>query len=112
MRILRLVDDLAATYEDNIDITADETVQFHIDDEAYEIDLTDKNARALRKIFEEFIAVARVADRPVRGQLSPIVPQERRGGALLDIPDLSDIWNPMVTTEQYRQWKRSRQDFS
>lgn len=42
---------------------ADETVQFALDGTAYEIDLTTKNASALRDTFATYVAAARKAGR-------------------------------------------------
>jgi len=48
----KLIDDLDGT-------EAAETVLFSLDGESYEIDLNDKNAAALRKALERYLAVAR-----------------------------------------------------
>lgn len=50
--VVCLVDDLNGT-------EADETVEMALDGVTYEIDLTDKNAEALRDIFAPYIAAAR-----------------------------------------------------
>jgi hypothetical protein len=48
------------TYTDDIDgKKADETVKFSLDGADYEIDLSKKNAAALRKAFAEFVSAAR-----------------------------------------------------
>ena len=52
--IERLVDDL-----DGSDAT--ETVRFGLDGTSYEIDLSEKNATALRKALERYVSVARRA---------------------------------------------------
>lgn len=50
--ITKLIDDLDGT-------EATETVSFALDGESYEIDLSDKNAAALRKALDRYSAVAR-----------------------------------------------------
>ena len=40
-------------------ISADETVTFALDGTTYEIDLSEKNAKALRKAFEPWVGAAR-----------------------------------------------------
>lgn len=42
--------------------TADETVQFALDGRSYEIDLSTKNASALRKAFDKWVAAGRTTD--------------------------------------------------
>lgn len=62
--ILKLVDDLDAS-------EATETVSFGVDGEDYEIDLSAKNAAALRKALERYVGVARQSSRtsaPSRGR--------------------------------------------
>ena len=54
---------------------ADETVTFALDGKAYEIDLSDKNAGALREALAPYISVSRRA-----GRLN--VPAARRGSPL------------------------------
>ena len=54
--IHQLVDDLDGTV---LDAGEGETVHFSLDGVAYEIDLTDENATALRDAFGSFVAVAR-----------------------------------------------------
>jgi len=62
---------VAVVLEDDLDGgPADETVRFAIDGTAYEIDLSKKHARALRRKLEPFISHARRAGRGPR----------RRGG--------------------------------
>jgi len=51
-----LVDDLTG---DTIDDGKGQTVSFGFDGSAYEIDLTDDNAEALREAFSDYIAAAR-----------------------------------------------------
>jgi hypothetical protein len=51
-----LVDDLTG---DTIDDGKGQTVTFGFDGSAYEIDLTDDNAEALREAFSDYIAAAR-----------------------------------------------------
>jgi len=52
----QLVDDLDGTV---LEVGAGETVLFSLDGVAYEIDLTDDNAAALREAFAPYIAAAR-----------------------------------------------------
>lgn len=52
----QLVDDLDGTV---LEVGSGETVLFSLDGTAYEIDLTDENAAALRAAFGPFIAAAR-----------------------------------------------------
>lgn len=52
----QLVDDLDGTV---LEVGSGETVLFSLDGAAYEIDLTDENAAALRAALEPFIAAAR-----------------------------------------------------
>jgi hypothetical protein len=54
---------------------ADETVSFALDGKAYEIDLSDKNAAALREALAVYVGVARRA-----GRVN--IPAARRGGPL------------------------------
>jgi hypothetical protein len=54
---------------------ADETVSFAIDGRAYEIDLSEQNASALRERLAPYVSVARRA-----GRIN--VPAARRGGPL------------------------------
>ena len=55
--ITKLVDDLDGS-------EATETVLFGLDGESYEIDLNAKNAAALRKAVDKYVAAARSANRP------------------------------------------------
>ena len=57
---------------------ADETVMFALDGKAYEIDLSERNAAALRETLASYVAVARRA-----GRVS--VPQARRGQPLRQV---------------------------
>lgn len=52
----QLVDDLDGTV---LEVGDGETVLFSLDGTAYEIDLTDENARALRSAFEPYVTAAR-----------------------------------------------------
>ncbi|MFT3796956.1 histone-like nucleoid-structuring protein Lsr2 [Microbacterium sp.] len=66
----QLVDDLDGTV---LEAGAGETVLFSLDGTAYEIDLTDDNAAALRAAFAPFIAAARTVSarsRSARGGAS------------------------------------------
>ena len=79
---------VAVTFLDDLDGTkAAETVSFGLDGATYEIDLSAKNARALRKAIGEFQAAAR----PVRPMsLRPARPRRRSSKA--------------VTPAQIRDW--------
>ena len=58
---------VTVTMTDDIDGTkADETVAFRIDGTSYEIDLSKKNATALRKVFGSYTEHARKAPRSGR----------------------------------------------
>lgn len=58
---------ITVVLEDDLDGgPADETVRFAIDGTAYEIDLSSKHARALRRKLEPFISHARKAGRGSR----------------------------------------------
>ena len=79
----QLVDDLDGSL---LDVGSGETVTFSLDGTAYEIDLTDDNAAALRAAFEPYIAAARsVSARPAnaartRSSASSGPRQQRRAG--------------------------------
>ncbi len=80
----QLVDDLDGTV---LEVGAGETVLFSLDGTAYEIDLTDENAAALRAALAPFIAAARsvsarsTASAPRRGSSGGggRAPQRRSG---------------------------------
>lgn len=55
--IVKLTDDIDGG-------NADETVEFSIDGKVYEIDLSKRNAAALRKALQPYVDVARPAGRP------------------------------------------------
>jgi hypothetical protein len=58
---------VTVTMTDDIDGTkADEAVSFRIDGTSYEIDLSKKNAAALRRVFTPYIEHARRAPRGAR----------------------------------------------
>lgn len=58
---------VTVTMTDDIDGTkADETVSFRIDGTSYEIDLSKKNAAALRRVFTPYLGPARRAPRGAR----------------------------------------------
>jgi hypothetical protein len=66
--------------EDDLDGgPADETVRFAIDGTAYEIDLSKKHARALRRKLEPFISQARKAGRGPRRRSGRSVAGRERG---------------------------------
>lgn len=62
--IHQLVDDLDGTV---LEPGAGETVLFSLDGRAYEIDLTDANAAALRDAFSRYISAARSVGREASG---------------------------------------------
>jgi hypothetical protein len=53
--VTQLIDD---TNGEEIRAGQGETITFSLDDQAYTIDLTKKNAEAFRRLFKEYIAVA------------------------------------------------------
>jgi len=58
---------LISTLVDDIDGTeADETISFALDGTSYEIDLSEKNAKALRKALGHWTERARTSGRPAR----------------------------------------------
>ncbi|HEV8116339.1 MAG TPA: Lsr2 family protein [Acidimicrobiales bacterium] len=57
---------------------ADETIMFALDGAGYEIDLNAKNAAALRKALDKYVANARKSARPTAGRRGR--PSARRGG--------------------------------
>lgn len=59
----QLVDDLDGTV---LDVGEGETVLFSLDGIAYEIDLTDANAAALRGALEPFVSAGRSVSSPAR----------------------------------------------
>lgn len=59
----QLVDDLDGT---QLDVGDGETVLFSLDGVAYEIDLTDENAAALREAFARYVDAARPISRSAR----------------------------------------------
>lgn len=69
----QLVDDLDGTV---LEVGAGETVLFSLDGTAYEIDLTDENAAALRASLAPFIAAAR----SVSARSTASAPRRGRGG--------------------------------
>ena len=48
-------------------LSADETVSFALDGTSYEIDLSEKNARAMRDAFSRYVSAARKVGRTGRG---------------------------------------------
>lgn len=78
----QLVDDLDGTV---LEVGDGETVLFSLDGTAYEIDLTDENAAALRAALAPFVAAARsvsaraTAAAPRRGGSGGRAPQRRSG---------------------------------
>ncbi len=73
----QLVDDLDGTV---LDPGHGDTVRFSLDGKAYEIDLTDDNAAALREAFSPYIAVARSISAGRAGSSGSGRSQRRRGG--------------------------------
>ncbi|SBS69967.1 Lsr2 family protein [uncultured Microbacterium sp.] len=72
----QLVDDLDGTV---LEVGSGETVLFSLDGTAYEIDLTDGNADALRATLAPYIAAARSIS--ARGGASTSSPRGSSGGA-------------------------------
>jgi Lsr2 len=64
-RVVRLTDDLDGT---EIPVGKGETVTFSLDGAVYEIDLTAKNARGLRKTLQPYIEAGRPMKTPRRRQ--------------------------------------------
>ncbi len=75
----QLVDDLDGTI---LEIGAGETVLFSLDGTAYEIDLTDANAAALRDAFAPYVAAGRTisSSRASGGSSSSAQRKRRRSG--------------------------------
>ncbi len=71
----QLVDDLDGTV---LEVGAGETVLFSLDGTAYEIDLTDENAAALRETLDPYIGAARSVSAP-RATSRPARTQRRSG---------------------------------
>lgn len=71
----QLVDDLDGTL---LEVGEGETVLFSLDGSAYEIDLTDENAAALRETFARYIAAARPISRSAGVSASSAAPRKRR----------------------------------
>jgi hypothetical protein len=71
----QLVDDLDGTL---LEVGVGETVLFSLDGVAYEIDLTDENAEALRDAFAPYIAAARPISRSTSGSPSTSSARKRR----------------------------------
>jgi hypothetical protein len=72
--VVSLVDDLDGG-------EADETVEFGLDGKDYEVDLSSKNAEALRSAISEFVSAARrpgARRRPGRGASAPVAPSAAR----------------------------------
>jgi Lsr2 len=68
---------------------ADETVRFGIDGRELEIDLTAKNAAALRKVFDVYITHGRrVGGRRARTSGSPALSSPPRSGGKVDTKDV------------------------
>jgi len=71
---------------------ADETVAFGLDGESYEIDLSPKNAAALRQVLAEYVSAARRSEKPVvaapsavssNGARTPYAPIDREQAAAI-----------------------------
>ena len=70
------------TLTDDIDGTlATETVSFALDGTSYEVDLNAKNATALRKAFEKYVAAGRKVG---RGNVTSIRVRGRKSGSGVD----------------------------
>lgn len=74
----QLVDDLDGT---ELEVGSGETVLFSLDGIAYEIDLTDDNAQALRDAFAPYVSAARrVSGRSTSSTSSTAARRRRRTG--------------------------------
>lgn len=71
----QLVDDLDGTL---LEVGEGETVLFSLDGTAYEIDLTDANAAALREALAPYIAAGRSISRAAASGSSSSAPRARR----------------------------------
>lgn len=99
--LVQLVDDLDGT---EIGDGKGETVSFGLDGREYEIDLTEKNAKALRKALEPYLGVARKTGGRRRGGRStsgtdPKAVRAWAASAGIDVPARGRIPNDVV--EQY-----------
>jgi hypothetical protein len=74
----QLVDDLDGTV---LEVGSGETVLFSLDGTAYEIDLTDENAAALRAAIAPFITAARSVSARARGGARVASAGDRSGSA-------------------------------
>lgn len=94
-----LIDDLTGD-----ELTSGETVTFALDGTSYDIDLSDKNAAALRKVLAPYIAAGTRQSGANRGRASGPKPAEIREWAkrngFPDLPDrgripadVMDAWN-------------------
>lgn len=70
----QLIDDIDSTV---IEVGEGETVLFSLDGVAYEIDLTDENAAALRATFGPYISAARAIS-SARASAAPVDARKRR----------------------------------
>jgi hypothetical protein len=73
----QIVDDLDGSL---LEVGEGETVLFSLDGVAYEIDLTDANAAALRETFGRYISAARPVSRAGSAANRTATPRRRRGG--------------------------------
>lgn len=64
----QLIDDIDGTV---LEVGDGETVYFALDGKAYEIDLTDQNARALRDALAPYVAAGRSVSAPAAGGPAP-----------------------------------------
>lgn len=71
----QLVDDLDGSV---LEVGTGETVMFSLDGTAYEIDLTEENAEALREALAPWVAAARPVSRSVSGGSSSSNGRKRR----------------------------------
>jgi len=69
---------------------ADETIMFALDGAGYEIDLNAKNAAALRRALDKYIANARKSPGPTAGRRGR--PSARRGGNAGPDPKAVRLW--------------------
>lgn len=77
----QLVDDLDGTL---LEVGEGETVLFSLDGTAYEIDLTDANAAALRDAFAPYVSAARSISRGASSASAPSAQRKRRRSGQTD----------------------------
>jgi hypothetical protein len=90
--VVQLIDDLEGG-------EAHETVSFALDAKAYEIDLSKKNAAALRKLLAPYVEKGRPAGRPPAGR-------GRAGGSARHAPAGKTLFSGLSAAERerFRAW--------